>query len=82
MSARPNRNAAPRWKPPMWLLVADLLSMALLAAGLMLQFAPDSPAAQALPPEAKLPLLAIGGTGFAVCWVALALSAIRAQRNR
>lgn len=87
MAAKPdrnaaNRNAGPRWKPPMWLLVADVLSMAVLAAGLMLQFAPDSPAAQALPPEAKLPLLAVGGTGFAVCWVALALSAIRAQRSR
>lgn len=77
-----NRNAAPRWKPPMWLLVADFLSMVLLAAGMLLQFAPYSSAAQALPPEARLPLLAVGGTGFVVCWVALALSAIRAQRSR
>lgn len=82
MAAKPDRNAATRWKPPMWLLVADMLSVALLAAGLVLQFAPESPAAQALPPEARLPLLAVGGTGFAVCWVALMMSVLGARRGR
>lgn len=82
MAVKPNRNAAPRWKPPIWLIVADVLSLALLTLGLMLQFAPDSPVSGLLAPEAKLPLLAIGGTGAAVCWVALMLSVLNARRAR
>ncbi len=82
MAVKPHRNAAPRWKPPVWLLVADTISLALLVLGLLMQFAPDASIAKAMPPEAKLPLLVVGGIGFALCWVALAMSVIGAQRSR
>ena len=82
MTAKPDRNAGARWKPPMWLLVADLFSVALLTLGLVLQFAPGSSVSALLTPQAKLPLLAVGGTGAAVCWVALMLSMLSARRGR
>jgi hypothetical protein len=82
MSPMPPVRPATPWKPPLWLLALDLVGMLLLAGGLILQFAPDSGLAAALPPTLRLPLLAIGGTCFMVGWVGLLLSILEHRRQR
>jgi hypothetical protein len=73
--------AKPRWKPPIGLLALDTLAMLMLVAGLLLQFAPESPIAQALPAQAKLPLLVVGGALFVFSAFAILRSAKSAQRR-
>ena len=69
------------WKPPMWLFALDAVGLLLLVLGLMMQFAPDSGLAQALPPSFRLPLLVAGGGLFALCWAGLAMSLLEHRRG-
>ena len=78
----PGRSAAkPRWKPPVWLLALDSVSLLLLGFGLWLHVAPESGLAQALPVAAKWPLLVVGGSLFGFCWLALVRSMLAARRG-
>lgn len=69
------------WKPPIGLLVLDVLGVALLAVGLVMQFAPDTALAQALPPTVRLPLLIIGGGMAAVGWAGMVISLLTHRRR-
>lgn len=69
------------WKPPIGLLALDVLGVALLAVGLVMQFAPDAALAQALPPTARLPLLIIGGGMAAVGWAGMVISLLAHRRR-
>jgi hypothetical protein len=86
MTRPPDRLAAqratkPRWKPPIGLLELDILASLMLAVGLLLQFAPESPIARVLPAEARLPLLVVGGALLALSAFAIIRSAIGARRR-
>lgn len=69
------------WKPPIGLLLLDVLGVALLAVGLVMQFAPDAALAQALPPTVRLPLLIIGGGMAAVGWAGMVISLLAHRRR-
>lgn len=69
------------WKPPIGLLLLDVLGVALLAVGLVMQFAPDVALAQALPPTVRLPLLIIGGGMAAVGWAGMVISLLAHRRR-
>lgn len=69
------------WKPPVGLLAMDLLGVALLALGLAMQFAPESPLARALPPTLRLPLLIVGGAAAAMGWAGLVASLLAHRRR-
>ena len=77
-SAQPK--AAP-WRPPLWLLALDAIGLLLLWLGLLMQLAPDSTLAQALPAGVRLPLLGVGGGLFVLCWVGLAMSMLEHRRG-
>ena len=70
----------PQWKPPVWLLAIDALSIVLLGLGLSLQYAPDGPVAQTLTPAWRLPLLVAGGVGMSLGGM-LAVRSILAHRR-
>ena len=70
-----------RWKPALWLIALDAVGLSLLALGLVMQFAPGSALGQALPPSLRLPLLILGGSLFAICWMVLAMSIIGHRRS-
>ena len=78
---RPSASRAPVWKPPLWVLMVDALGMIALAVGLMMQFAPESAPAQALPAALRLPLLVFGGVTFLLAWYAM-LRMILSARDR
>lgn len=69
------------WKPPIGLLMLDVLGVALLAVGLVMQFAPDAALAQALPPTVRLPLLIIGGGMAALGWTGMVISLLAHRRR-
>ena len=72
--------AAP-WTPPLWLLALDAIGLLLLGLGLLMQLAPHSALAQALPAGVRLPLLGVGGGLFVLCWVGLAMSMLEHRRG-
>lgn len=69
------------WKPPIGLLAMDVIGVGVLALGLLMQFAPDSPVAQALPPTLRLPLLVVGGAMAAMGWIGLVVSLLSHRRQ-
>jgi hypothetical protein len=71
----------PPWKPPMWLFALDVIGLLLLGLGLAMQFAPETALSQALPAALRLPLLAVGGVLFALCWAGLAMSLLDHRRG-
>jgi hypothetical protein len=73
--------ARPPWKPPPWLLALDVVGVLLLAGGLVLQFAPESGIAMALPAALRVPLLALGATVFLAAWVGLLVSLLEHRRR-
>ena len=70
------------WKPPMWLLLVDTLGLFALGLGLMMQFAPESAPAQALPAALRLPLLVVGGVTFVLAWYAMVRMLLSARDRR
>ncbi len=76
-----NRPTTP-WKPPIGLIALDMVGLAVLAAGLMLHFAPDDgPLAGLLPASAALPLMVVGGGVMATAMVLLVRSIAAAKRR-
>lgn len=73
--------ATPRWKPPVALLAMDIVGVALLAFGLLLQFEPGVSAALSLPAGARVPLLVVGGAMMAVGWIGLVRSLLAHRRR-
>ncbi len=69
------------WKPPVGLLAMDVIGVAALALGLLMQFAPDSAVAQALPPTLRLPLIVVGGAVAAMGWIGLVVSLLSHRRR-
>lgn len=69
------------WKPPIGLLVLDVLGVGLLAVGLVMQFAPDASLAQALPATLRLPLLIVGGGMAALGWTGMVVSLLAHRRR-
>lgn len=76
-----NRPSTP-WKLPMGLILLDVVGLVVLAAGLMLHFAPDDgPLAGLLPASAALPLIVVGGGVMATAVVLLVRSIAAAKRR-
>lgn len=75
-----NRPSTP-WKPPVALLALDGLGTVILAAGLMMHYAPEGPLAGVLPPAAAMPLMVVGGCMLAAgsIW---AVKSVFAHRRR
>jgi hypothetical protein len=69
------------WKPPLGLLLLDVLGVVLLAIGLVMHFAPDAALAQALPGTLRLPLLIIGGAMAALGWAGMVASLLAHRRR-
>ena len=69
------------WKPPLWALALDLSGLLVLGIGLLMQFAPDSAVARALPADLRVPLLALGGGMLLLGWAGLAMSVIGHHRR-
>jgi len=80
MTPPPPANAA--WKPPVWLIGLDTVSVILLGLGLWMRFDPEGPLARSLPEPARLAILVIGGGLFAVCCALLAGSVLDHQRRQ
>ena len=80
MTAIPPRNVP--WKPPVWLIGLDSIAVVLLGLGLWMHFVPDSGPARSLSESARLAMLVVGGSLFAVCWVLLMVSALDHARRR
>jgi len=68
-------------KLPLWAIALDTLGLLLLVPGLLMQFAPGSGLAQALPAGARVPLLVLGGAMFLCGWAGLAMSVIARRRS-
>lgn len=66
----------------MWLLLVDTLGLFALGLGLMMQFAPESAPAQALPATLRLPLLIVGGVTFVLAWYAMVRMLLSARDRR
>ncbi len=66
---------------PLWAIVLDTLGLLLLVPGLLMQFAPGSAVALALPAGARLPLLVLGGTMFLCGWAGMAMSIVARRRG-
>lgn len=79
MSQPPAKQAAVKLPP--WAIALDTLGLLLLVPGLLMQFAPGSAVAQALPPGARLPLLVLGGTMFLCGWAGLATAIVARRRG-
>ncbi len=69
------------WKPPIWLIAADLAGFVALVLGLAMQFEPDGPIAAHLPPTLRLPLLLGGGLVVAICGLTM-FRQIQAAKGR
>lgn len=69
------------WKPPLWALALDFVGLVVLGAGLLMQFAPDSAVAQALPAVLRVLFLALGTVMALLGWAGLAMSVL-AHRKR
>jgi hypothetical protein len=69
------------WKPPLWALALDTLGLLVLGLGLLMQFSPASPIAQALPATLRVPLMALGGVMLLGGWAGLAMSLIASRQQ-